>query len=97
MQRGNSQVQICRPKYGFEGVEEEGSGLVVASPFRQLGMEDAFGVRPGRVVAMAEELTRVVETNFAGHIDGTGAELDRRDVAFAYGPQAHHETSLTGG
>ncbi len=94
---GDGQVEFRRLEDGPEAVEDQGGGLIIAASFGQLGMEEPPAVRPGRVSAVAEELTRVIETDCPGRVDSACAELDRRDVALAHGPQAHDETRLARG
>jgi hypothetical protein len=48
MQRLDRDIELCRPKVGPEAVEEDGGGPVVASVFRQLGVEEAPFVGAGQ-------------------------------------------------
>ncbi len=52
---------------------------------------------PGDGATAIEELARVVEADVSAHVDRTRAELDRRDVALTYRPQAHHEAHFSRG
>src|SRR5206468_9822749 len=95
--RGQASVEVIQREAFGERVED-GPGDVVAGPeLDELRAERTLVVpRRRRAIARDQARTQRIKRDRRGSVDQARPKLDRRDVPFSDGPQAHDESVLAG-